>query len=152
MGPEAVLILLARLEVALQDWFRNQAPETLKGRLTQREFEETIQALIHDDHIKFTITLIYFLHEEFVRGSPSYPHHLESRLTLSRDPSRARSLTNSSSTKMGMPVKAVQDSKVNNLQKYDLGYVLYVQEKLQQEMKGGGGGPDGGSPAVAAVA
>lgn len=37
--PEVVLTLLAQLEAALVDWQRAQAAETLKGRLTQEEFQ-----------------------------------------------------------------------------------------------------------------
>jgi hypothetical protein len=38
VSPEVVLTLMAQLEGALAEWFRHQAPETLKGRLTREEF------------------------------------------------------------------------------------------------------------------
>lgn len=37
-SAQVVLTLVAQLEGALEDWFVNQAPETLKGRLTKEEF------------------------------------------------------------------------------------------------------------------
>jgi hypothetical protein len=37
--PEVVLTLMAQLESALAEWYANQAPETLKGRLTKEEFQ-----------------------------------------------------------------------------------------------------------------
>ena len=37
--PELVLTVLSPLEAALVDWFKAQAPETLKDRLSKEEFQ-----------------------------------------------------------------------------------------------------------------
>jgi hypothetical protein len=181
VSPEVVLTLLAQLEAALTEWFRHQAPETLKGRLTREEFmvrvsggggeggkgggqggalseeryacmcqvsievtlpcfdpfslfidrhtgytfyvclkllllshlatrqlflfccsprlvcltlfslltypsvtsclQSCLELLVSQDSICFFITLLNFMHEEFVRASPSYPHDLEAKVT-----------------------------------------------------------------------
>ncbi|KXZ56791.1 hypothetical protein GPECTOR_1g712 [Gonium pectorale] len=82
--PEVVLTLQAQLEAALADWHRHQAPEALKGRLTPEEFARTQEELSSEPMVKLLITLVNFLHEELIRGHPSYPAHLEARLS-SRD-------------------------------------------------------------------
>ena len=42
--PELVLTVLSPLEAALVDWFKAQAPETLKDRLSKEEFQVGGQA------------------------------------------------------------------------------------------------------------
>lgn len=69
----------AQLEAALVQWFRSQAPEALKGRLSQEDFAATIEVLSAPDTVRLIITLANFLHEEFVCGHPQYPGRTDSR-------------------------------------------------------------------------
>jgi len=78
--PDVILILQTQLEGALLEWHTHTAAETLKGRLTDNEFTATLDLLVSDPSIEFFITLINFMHEEFVRSSPSFPHDLVRKL------------------------------------------------------------------------
>ncbi len=67
------------MEAALTQWHRNTAPEALKGRLTAAEFTATLEELSSEATVKLLVTLINFMHEEFVRGHPNFPEFLEAR-------------------------------------------------------------------------
>jgi hypothetical protein len=84
-------MLVAQVEAALLDWHRHQAPETLKGSLTDDEFKATLEMLVSDDIVAWLITLVNFLHQEFVKGAPCYPHELEAERAMVRLPLLASS-------------------------------------------------------------
>ncbi|GIL73101.1 hypothetical protein Vretimale_4712 [Volvox reticuliferus] len=165
--PEVVLTLQAQLEAALADWHRHQAPEALKGRLTTEEFNRTQEELSSEGMAKLLITLINFLHEELVRGHPSYPAQLSNARENSRTSvlpgersSQPRSIGGSGdgggggsggggltgrrshagsvTFKGGVQLPAsISIQQMTNLQKYDLGYQAYVRQKLEQRQAQG---------------
>ena len=47
LTPEIVLTVLAQLEAALTDWFKAQAQETLKDRLSKKEFAVSACTIAH---------------------------------------------------------------------------------------------------------
>jgi hypothetical protein len=57
-------------------------PLTLLIALTL--LQSCLELLTSQDSTCFFITLLNFMHEEFVRASPSYPHDLEARVGLGR--------------------------------------------------------------------
>ena len=81
MTPELVLTIIAPLEAALLDWFKAQAAETLKDRLSKDEFQETIDLMSNDSTIRFFATCINFMHEEYVKTSAFYDKDLEIKLS-----------------------------------------------------------------------
>ncbi|EFJ51941.1 hypothetical protein VOLCADRAFT_86956 [Volvox carteri f. nagariensis] len=100
--PEVVLTLQGQLEAALADWHRHQAPEALKGRLTTEEFNRTQEELSSEGMVKLLITLINFLHEELVRGHPSYPaqQQQQQHSNAARESSRTSGLAGERSSQM----------------------------------------------------
>eukprot|EP00798_Chlamydomonas_sp_ICE-L_P007157 gene7157-266_t len=123
--PEIVLTVLSQLESALTDWYKAQAPETLKGRLSHQEFVDTLELISCDNGMQFYITCINFMYEEYVRGSPSYPHHLESKVTHPPPhPTHEKK-------KRGSLIAGSILTKGQALQKYDNGYALFVKSRMK---------------------
>jgi len=155
MTPEVVLTILSQLEGALVDWYKAQAPEALKDRLSKEEFTETLTLLSDDPTIKFFITAINFLHEEFVRGCPSYPHNMESKVNAAGAMRAAGSmhrkstmLTHARSARHAVAPNNTL-SKPQALQKYDIGYQIFVQDRVELlSRQRSGAGADGAGVAA----
>ncbi|GAX77458.1 hypothetical protein CEUSTIGMA_g4902.t1 [Chlamydomonas eustigma] len=124
--PELILTVMAPLEAALLDWYKVQAAETLKGRLSKEDFQSTLELLASDSTINFFATTINFLHEEFIKSSPLYSRELELKVA---NESRMSRLGSRRSTVMSCgPTPNI--SRPMALQQYDLGYRIFVEEKM----------------------
>ncbi|MEW5300374.1 MAG: hypothetical protein WDW36_003310 [Sanguina aurantia] len=185
--PEVVLALQSQLEGALVGWFKAQAPETLKGRVSPAEFQATVDLLSAEPTLKLTITLANFLHEEFIHNAPNYPHNVGAIIRSSQPATNGRMKRDPlspSTTSGGAPTSMVRSSRapsnssrvmhapspparssvvpastadvLRNLQRYDIGYGLYVKAKMErterEALSGGAPGVShGASPATGVV-
>ncbi|MEW5316836.1 MAG: hypothetical protein WDW38_008181 [Sanguina aurantia] len=185
--PEVVLALQSQLEGALVGWFKAQAPEMLKGRVSPAEFQATVDLLSAEPTLKLTITLANFLHEEFIHNAPNYPHNVGAIIRSSQPATNGRMKRDPlspSTTSGGAPTSMVRSSRapsnssrvmhapspparssvvpastadvLRNLQRYDIGYGLYVKAKMErterEALSGGAPGVShGASPATGVV-
>jgi len=78
--PELILTIIAPLEAALLDWFKAQAAETLKDRLSKDEFQDTVNLMSDDSTIRFFATCINFMHEEYVKTTALYDERIDSKV------------------------------------------------------------------------
>ncbi|KAF5828276.1 hypothetical protein DUNSADRAFT_17870 [Dunaliella salina] len=138
--PDVILILQTQLEGALLEWHTHTAAETLKGRLTDNEFQATLELLVSDSSIEFFITLINFMHEEFIRGSPHFPHDLVRKLrrkggfTAGTFPSQRSSSQRTMSRRASFRTSAMGGSgkSIKQLEKFaehDLGWRVWCAER-----------------------
>lgn len=138
--PQVILMLLAPLEKALVEWHKGQAAETL-SRLTLPELRDTISLMSSDSTICFFATCINFLHEEYVKGSSLYQAEVEAKVKrqdvqwkrskifsqrLSGVSGRLASIATGGASSMTRPMA---------LQQYDLGYKIFVKERMMEIAK-----------------